>query len=78
MKGKGVSDNHINDCLKTNVAYAFYLGPTTTFYEVTRREQIDSFLNTKMKGEVEDPDKRWITPIIKDFAQQTREYLGSS
>ena len=43
------------------IAFAKYLGPLRTFYDLQRPEQIIPFLDTKMKSEEEDPDGRWIT-----------------
>ena len=32
-----------------------------TFYEIKRKEQITQFLDTKIKAQEEDPDRKWIT-----------------
>ena len=32
-----------------------------TLYEITKKEQIIAFLDTKIKSNDKDPDKRWIT-----------------
>jgi integrase/recombinase XerD len=37
------------------------LGNNCAFYDLHRPEQIISFLDTKIKSESEDPDRRWIT-----------------
>jgi integrase/recombinase XerD len=61
MKNNGASESHINNSLKTNMAVAKFLGPVVTFYDVKRKEEIISFLDTKIKSVQEDPDRKWIT-----------------
>jgi integrase/recombinase XerD len=61
MKGNDVSENHQNNCLKVVIALANFLGTDITFYDIKNKEQITAFLDTKVKGRDEDPDKRWIT-----------------
>ena len=43
------------------IAFANYLGKEISFYDIKDKEQVTSFLDTKIKGSEEDPDKRWIT-----------------
>jgi integrase/recombinase XerD len=61
MKSNGSSESHTNNSLKTNMAFAKFLGPDVTFYDVKRKEQITIFLDTKIKSVEEDPDRKWIT-----------------
>jgi integrase/recombinase XerD len=61
MKNNGASENHQNNCLKTNMAFAVFLGPNITFYDIHRRQEITQFLDTKIKSADIDPDKKWIT-----------------
>lgn len=61
MQEKGSSENHQVNNLKVAIDFAKFLGPTTSFYDITRKEQITAFLNTKIKRSDIDPDKRWIT-----------------
>src|SRR5215218_3379985 len=61
MKNNGASESHTNNTLKTNMAFAQFLGSDVTFYDVKRKEQITAFLDTKIKSIQEDPDKKWIT-----------------
>lgn len=50
-----------NNSLKTNMAFAKFLGSGVTFYDIKRREEIIAFLDTKIKSIEEDPDKKWTT-----------------
>src|SRR5215469_4453094 len=61
MKNNGASESHQNNCLKTNMAFAIFLGPNTTFYDIRTRQGITRFLDTKIKSADIDPDKKWIT-----------------
>jgi hypothetical protein len=61
MKNNGASESHTNNSLKTNMAFAKFLGPNITFYDIQRKEQIAAFLDTKIKSVEEDPDRKWIT-----------------
>lgn len=56
MKNNGASESHQNNCLKTNMAFATFLGPNVTFYDIRRRQQITQFLDTKIKSADIDPD----------------------
>ena len=46
MKNNGASDSHQNNCLKTNMAFAIFIGPNVTFYDIRRRQEITQFLDT--------------------------------
>ncbi len=61
MITNGASQTHQNNSLTIVIIFAKYLGPNCTFYDLHKPEQIISFLDTKIKGEGEHPDKRWIT-----------------
>ena len=59
MKGNGSSEHHQNNNLKALVAFAKFLGPHVTFYDIQKKEQITAFLDTKINSE--DTEKKWIT-----------------
>jgi|RhiMetdeSRZDD1v2_1073273.scaffolds.fasta_scaffold32006_1 hypothetical protein len=61
LKSSDVSENHQNNCLKVVLALANFLGTDITFYDIKKREQITTFLDTKVKSREEDPDKKWVT-----------------
>jgi hypothetical protein len=60
MEDKGSSENHIINNIKVILDLAGFLGPQG--YEgIKKREQILSFLNSKIKDAHLDPERRWIT-----------------
>lgn len=61
MKKIGTSERYQNNNLKTIIAYSKFLGPSISLDQVKGRIQITSFLDSKIKGVEQDPDKRWIT-----------------
>jgi integrase/recombinase XerD len=61
MKDNDASERHQNNALKVVIAYAKFLGSDNTLYDIKHKEQITSFLDTKIKPIEQDPDKKWIT-----------------
>jgi integrase/recombinase XerD len=55
------SERHQNNNLKAIIAFAEFLGSETTFYQISTKDQVIGFLDTKIKTDFEDPEKRWIT-----------------
>src|SRR5687768_4539614 len=61
MKNNGSSERHQNNNLTVMIEFSNYFDSNTTFYIINKREQILSFLDTKIKDSSIDPEKRWIT-----------------
>ena len=61
MKRAGTSEKYQNNNLKALIVYSKFLGPSISFYEIENKNQVLSFLDTKIKNSENDPDKRWIT-----------------
>ena len=61
LKEIGTSENYHNQNLKQMIGYAKFLGIEKTFYDIKSKEEILSFLDTKIKDSSLDPDKKWIT-----------------
>ena len=57
LKEVDTSENYQNQML---IPYALFLGEKS-FYDVSKKEQITEFLDTKAKSIESDPDKKWIT-----------------
>jgi hypothetical protein len=58
MKSIGTSENYQNGNLKIIIYFARFLGPITDFHDIQKKEQVLSFLDTRIKGTEVDPDKR--------------------
>jgi integrase len=61
MKNNGSSERHQNNNLNVIIEFSNFFDSNTTFYDINRKEQILSFLDTKIKDSEKDPEKRWIT-----------------
>jgi hypothetical protein len=61
IKDNGASDSHQNNILKAIISFANFVGPDISFADINRKEQIISFLSSRIKSEAQDPDKKWIT-----------------
>jgi len=75
MKDNTTSERHQNNNLKAIIAFAEFLGPDTTFLQLTTSDQITKFLDTKIKANSDDPDKRWIT-TWNDYLVRIKHFLG--
>ena len=61
MQSSGCSERNQNNNLKAIIAFANFIGPETSFYDVHSSEQIFCYLDTKIKNTEQDPDEKWIT-----------------
>ena len=61
MKDNAASERHQNNNLKAIIAFAEFLGSKTTFYQISTKDQVTKFLDTKIRSNSEDPENRWIT-----------------
>ena len=61
MRGNGSSERHQNNNLNVLIEFSNYFDSHITFYDINKKEQILSFLDTKIKDLAKDPEKRWIT-----------------
>ena len=60
MKDNGTSQNYQKGNLKAMVHFAEHIGTVTSFHDVAHK-QVIRFLDTKIKIEQVDSDKKWIT-----------------
>ena len=56
LKEMGTSENYQNQNLKQLINFAIQLGEEKTLYEVSTKEEIVSFINTKIKNSDLDPE----------------------
>lgn len=61
MTERDLSKNHKINNLKVAMTYAQYLGPEISFYSISKKEQILTFLDSKKKNTDIDPEMKWIT-----------------
>ena len=59
MKDNATSDRHQNNNLKAITAFAKFLGSETTFYQISTKDQVTEFLDTKIRSDSDDPERRW-------------------
>jgi integrase/recombinase XerD len=74
MKSIGTSESYQNGNLKIMIYFARFLGPSTDFLSIQRKERIFSFLDTKIKSTEIDPDKRWIR-TWNDYLQRIKYFF---
>ena len=68
MKDNTTSERHQNNNLKAIIAYAEFLGSNSTFYQISTKEQITEFLDTKIRSNSEDPDQSILTGKISTLS----------
>ncbi|MDW0120076.1 MAG: hypothetical protein QOK83_09335 [Nitrososphaeraceae archaeon] len=61
MRSNGSSEHHQNNNLKVIIAFGNFLGKNMSYNDIKTKQQVLSFLDTKMKSYDEDPDKKWMT-----------------
>jgi hypothetical protein len=74
MKSIGISESYQNGNLKIIIYFARFLGPTTDFLSIMKKEQILSFLDTRIKNTEVDPDKKWIR-TWNDYLQRIKYFF---
>jgi hypothetical protein len=58
LSSNGVSASHQNNNLKALTAFAHFLGPSVNFSDIRQNDLIISFLDSKIKGIEDDPDRK--------------------
>jgi hypothetical protein len=61
MKDNDTSESYQKNNLKAIFDFAKFIGANATFYTTNDKEQILSYLNSKIKSVENDPDRKWIT-----------------
>jgi integrase/recombinase XerD len=74
MKSIGTSESYQNGNINIIIYFARFLGPTTDFYSIDKKEQILVFLDTRIKDTEIDPDKRWIR-TWNDYLQRLKYFF---
>jgi integrase/recombinase XerD len=73
MKNHDASERHQNNNLKAIVSYSKFLGDES-LKEINAKEDILSFLQTKIKSKEDDPDKKWIT-TYNDYLHRIKHFF---
>ena len=60
-RSNGCSEKNQNNNLKAIIAFANFIGPGVSFYDIRTREQIVCYLDTKINNTEQDPEEKWIT-----------------
>jgi site-specific recombinase XerD len=74
IKCNSTSERHQNNNLKAIIAFAEIIESETIFYQISSREQITKFLDTKIRSNSEDPEQQWIT-TWNDYLVRIRHFL---
>jgi integrase/recombinase XerD len=61
MKNNGSSERYQINNLKTILSYSMFIGNSVSLDQVKSKNEITSYLDSKIKDNKADPDKRWIT-----------------
>jgi integrase/recombinase XerD len=70
----GTSENYQNQNLKALINYAKFLGPSIDFYKIKKKDEVISFLDTKIKDSGIDLDKKWIR-TWNDYLQRLKYFF---
>lgn len=74
MRSIETSESYQNGNLKIMIYFARFLGYATDFHSIQRKDQVLSFLNTRIKDTEIDPEKRWIR-TWNDYLQRIKYFF---
>src|SRR6478735_1876269 len=78
LQSNNTSESYQNQNLKALINFAKFIGPDKDFYQLSKKEDILAFLNTKIKSKDIDHDGEWIR-MWKDYIQRIKYlYDGST
>jgi len=63
-----------NQNIKALINFAKFLGPDRDFYQLSKKDDILAFLNTKIKSKEIDPDGKWIR-TWNDYLQRIKYFI---
>jgi integrase/recombinase XerD len=73
IKENGCSERHQNNNLKAVIAYSNFIGPIFLTH-INNKEDVLSFLQTKIKNKEDDPDQKWIT-TYNDYLHRIKHFF---
>jgi hypothetical protein len=68
LKSNGVSERHKNNNLKALTAFAHFLGSSISFSDIRKNDLMISFLDSKLKGIEDDPNRKSMVPGMTTLA----------
>jgi integrase/recombinase XerD len=74
LKSNNTSESYQNQNIKALINFAKFLGPNRDFYQLSKREEILEYLNTKVKRKEEDPDGKWMR-TWNDYLQRIKYFI---
>ena len=74
LQSNNTSESYQNQNIKALINFAKFLGPDRNFYQISKKEDILSFLNTKIKSKEIDPDGKWIR-TWNDYLQRIKYFM---
>jgi integrase/recombinase XerD len=74
LKSNNTSESYQNQNIKALINFAKSLGSHKDFYQISKKEEILAFLNTKIKSKEEDPDGKWIR-TWNDYLQRIKYFI---
>ena len=72
MKENGASERHQNNNLKAIISFSNYIGQTYLI-NIDKKEDVLSFLQSKIKDKEQDPEQKWIT-TYNDYLHRIKHF----
>ena len=72
MKENSASERHQNNNLKAILAFSNYFGQTS-LKDIDKKEDVLSFLQSKIKDKEQDPEQKWIT-TYNDYLHRIKHF----
>jgi len=74
LQSNNTSESYQNQNIKALINFAKFLGPERDFYQLSKKENILAFLDTKIKSKEIDPDGKWIR-TWNDYLQRIKYFI---
>lgn len=75
LKSNNTSNSYHNQNIKALINFSKYLEFNQNFRQISRKEEVLSFLDSKIKNKNEDPDGKWMR-TWNDYLQRLKYFLG--
>jgi integrase/recombinase XerD len=74
LQSNNTSESYQNQNIKALINIAKFFGTDRDFYQLSKKEDIISFLNTKIKSKEIDPDGKWMR-TWNDYLQRIKYFI---